>query len=574
MSSEADPLGLPPLFEGGGEPWLPLLRPVLEKNLEEAQALLGPGRSSTIVPLRELTFQALKPNPPGRWRVVVFGQNPYPRVESATGIAMFDNTFADWNDSQFGKVVSMRCIIKAACMHEHKMARSTAIGELRALLAREKVVPPPEWFQAMLAQGVLLMNASLTASSDQTIPTARHTAFWKPVVERIVDEILKARRGEGVVFAWWGTHAKALRVMVERLQEQHPDVPVRHLDHCNPAATGEVFCDGDPLGAINGALAALGMDAVRWLPAKGWSARDGHESQEAERLGGFIEKTRELHKLYLERLQGVGDEKLDELAPIPGVLELPPPTLAEAMAPLIALHPSLAAQVRTAREFARRVRTQAPQLSEHEIGALHLYTAESVLYRQLNATLRDPDRSRATPWRGYLRLFLSATARLAAPGAASASLWRGVARDLRREYTKGRSVTWWGVSSCTSNLAVARGFLGGSGRRMLFEVAPISAVSIRAFSAFTGEDEYVLAPGSRLDVVEVKDGADGLCHVRLSERPATVWSAATPAAATAPPSVPPSAVVAEPPNRRRAFVVLGAALLAAVLGTLAWMLAR
>ena len=60
-----------------------------------------------IVPVRELTFQALKPNPPHRWKVVVFGQNPYPRIESATGIAMFDNTFGNWSDSQFGKVTSI-----------------------------------------------------------------------------------------------------------------------------------------------------------------------------------------------------------------------------------------------------------------------------------------------------------------------------------------------------------------------------------------------------------------------------------------------------------------------------------
>lgn len=32
-----------------------------------------------------------RPNPPNAWRVVSFGQSPYPRMESATGIAHFDN---------------------------------------------------------------------------------------------------------------------------------------------------------------------------------------------------------------------------------------------------------------------------------------------------------------------------------------------------------------------------------------------------------------------------------------------------------------------------------------------------
>ena len=94
---------------------------------------IGPGRGPNVVPVRELTFQALKPNPPHKWKVVVFGRNPYPRPESATGIAMFDNTFHDWSDSQFGKVISIRCIIKAAAMWKHGIPKKTPIADIRAL---------------------------------------------------------------------------------------------------------------------------------------------------------------------------------------------------------------------------------------------------------------------------------------------------------------------------------------------------------------------------------------------------------------------------------------------------------
>jgi uracil DNA glycosylase len=503
--------------------------------------------------------------------VVIFGQNPYPRLESATGIAMFDNAFADWEDGRFGRVTSMRCIIKAACIHRHGVARDVSVTELRALLARHQVVTPPEWFQAMLAQGVLLLNAALTASSDGSVSTARHTAFWKPVVETVVERILEARGGQGVVFAWWGNHAKSLRALVERLQERHPGVPVRHVDHCNPAAMGDAFCEGDPFGAIDEALASLGLPPVDWLPRRGWA--QAHDREEADRMGGFIEHTRELHRLYLERLQGAGEEALTELEAIRGVFELPLPTLAEAMAPLLKLFPSLGGQLRAAQEFARR--TRAAPLGEHEIGALHLYTMESLLYRQLNATLRDPDRTRATPWLPYLRLFLSATARLRGAGSVPASLWRGVARDLRREYPVGRTVTWWGVSSCTAKPAVARSFLGGRGRRMLFEVVPCSAVSIRSCSAFTGEDEYVLVPGARLQVVEVTEAADGLCHVRLAEAESNVWKALPePVIEPAAPVLTPGpALLPEPaPAGPGVRLALAAAALALLAAALAWWL--
>lgn len=203
-----DPLALAELFAGGGEPWLPLLKPVIEAQ-PGAAAFIGPGRGQDVVPVRELTFQALKPNAPHKWKVVVFGQNPYPRPESATGIAMFDNTFHDWKDSQFGRVVSIRCIIKAAAMWKYGIPKKTPIADVRALLKKQDTVQPPEWFQAMLTQGVLLLNAALTASSDGTTGTDRHTAFWRPAAERIVEEILRAKQNadeedRGVVFAWWG----------------------------------------------------------------------------------------------------------------------------------------------------------------------------------------------------------------------------------------------------------------------------------------------------------------------------------------------------------------------------------
>ncbi|HEY9369607.1 macro domain-containing protein, partial [Streptomyces sp.] len=188
-----DPLGLAELFKGGGEPWLPLLKPLIEAQ-PNAGEFIGQGRSPEVVPVRELTFQALKPNPPHKWKVVVFGQNPYPRPESATGIAMFDNTFSDWKDSQFGRVVSIRCLIKAAAMWKYGIAKKTPIADVRALLKERETVQPPEWFQAMLTQGVLLLNASLTASGDGAMGPDRHTAFWRPVAERIVEEILKAKQ--------------------------------------------------------------------------------------------------------------------------------------------------------------------------------------------------------------------------------------------------------------------------------------------------------------------------------------------------------------------------------------------
>ncbi|WP_406055609.1 ADP-ribosyltransferase domain-containing protein [Streptomyces sp. NBC_01077] len=524
-SSAGDPLGLADLFTGGGEPWLPLLAPVIEAQ-PGAGDFIGPKRSPEVVPVRELTFQALKPHPPHKWKVVAFGQNPYPRAESATGIAMFDNTFNDWKDSQFGRVVSIRCIIKAAAMWKYGIVKKTPISDVRALLKKEDTVAPPEWFQAMLTQGVLLLNASLTASADGAMPTDRHTSFWRPVAEQIVEEILRAKQDadeedRGVVFAWWGAHARSLKRVVQRLEKKYPGVEVRHLDHANPAAQGDIFCEGDHFARVNDALAAVGAEPVDWLPRKGWDRKaagaGGAEGGDvAERMGAFIASTMELHQLYLERLTSVKDEGL-VLPSITGVFDTPLMDFRKAVEPVSRVLARLDRHIERSSRFGEAKVAEAAlgeELSADAISALHLYTCESAFYREINAVLRSPDRERLVPYLPYLRLLFSAVESLPAR---TRPLWRGVALDLRSQYPVGQTVTWWGVSSCTSELGVARAFLGSRGRRTLFEVTPARAVAIRRFSAFTGEEEYILAPGTQLKVTEVKAERGGLCTVRLTE---------------------------------------------------------
>ncbi|MFJ2135373.1 ADP-ribosyltransferase domain-containing protein [Streptomyces sp. NPDC087845] len=500
-----------------------------------AADFIGPKRSPEVVPVRELTFQALKPHPPEKWKVVVFGQNPYPRADSATGIAMFDNTFTDWKDSQFGRVVSIRCLIKAAAMWKYGIVKKTPIADVRALLKKEGTVQPPEWFQAMLTQGVLLLNASLTASADGAMATDRHTSFWRPVAEQIAEEILRAKQeaveedDRGVVFAWWGAHARSLKRVVQRLEKKYPGVQVRHLDHANPAAQGDLFCEGDHFAQVNDALAAVGAEPVDWLPQKGWDEGTGgaggpEDGGVAQRMGAFIASTMELHQLYLERLTSVKDEGL-VLPPVTGVFDTPLMDFRKAVEPVSRVLAHLDRHIDLSSRFGETKAAEAASagalsgeavgaLSADAISALYLYTCESGFYREINAVLRSSDRERVVPYLPYLRLLFSAMEALPTQ---TRPLWRGVALDLRSQYPLGRTVTWWGVSSCTSELGVARAFLGGRGRRTLFEVTPARAVGIRRFSAFTGEEEYILAPGTQLKVTEVKAERGGLCTVRLTE---------------------------------------------------------
>eukprot|EP01012_Entosiphon_sulcatum_P034098 TRINITY_DN4319_c0_g1_i1.p1 TRINITY_DN4319_c0_g1~~TRINITY_DN4319_c0_g1_i1.p1 ORF type:complete len:627 (+),score=102.66 TRINITY_DN4319_c0_g1_i1:20-1900(+) len=520
-ASGSDPLGLEPLFDEA-EDWLEIVKPVLEAQ-PDAPQYIGPGRPKEIVPVRELTFQALKPNPPEGWKVVIFGQSPYPRVESATGIAMFDNTFTEWQSPRFSRVNSIRCIMKAACKWKGCCSKDPTVSEIKDALKAQKIVQPPEWFQAMLTQGVLLLNAGLTSSSAEGASASKHVTFWRPVVKAILHAILKAKsetktaKNKGVVFAWWGTATNVLQKYVDVLEEEFPDVKIEHVVHCNPAATGDSFASGNHFQEVNDKLKTLGMDEVDWLPAKGWqekypkTGRGGNKAL-AERMGDFISKTMDLHKFYLDRLQGVGDEAMADLTPVVDVAQGPALPFLDAIKPVLSILENFDTTVKKANFVGSKKATDS--LSADEAAALYLYTMQSAFYKTLNTVLRDPNRAKVKPYYGFLKLFLEALKKLKP---FTSSLWRGVALDLRAQYKQGTTVTWWGVSSCTPKLSVAQSFLGTSGQRILFEIIPKTAVSIRDFSAFTDEDEYILAPGCQLKVTKVETKGT-LTEVRLEEQ--------------------------------------------------------
>ncbi|KAI0561468.1 DNA glycosylase [Gracilaria domingensis] len=69
-------LALDSLFGGGcAHVWEPILAPFIS-NLPAPELFIGRDRNPAIIPVRELTFQAIKPLPPVEWRVIIFGQNP------------------------------------------------------------------------------------------------------------------------------------------------------------------------------------------------------------------------------------------------------------------------------------------------------------------------------------------------------------------------------------------------------------------------------------------------------------------------------------------------------------------
>ena len=149
-------------------------------------------------------------------------------------------------------------------------------------------------------------------------------------------------------------------------------------------------------------------------------------------------------------------------------------------------------------------------LTKDQLAIVHLYTQETdsanrtdSLYAIMNRALRNSDRSQVKWMKKFIFLLMHALR--SCPKSKAKTLHRGVALDLRREYSAGRIVTWHQASSCTGSIDVLSNpmFLGQSGPRTILAISLAKhsrARRISDFSAVRNEDEVLLPPNTRLKV--------------------------------------------------------------------------
>ena len=169
--------------------------------------------------------------------------------------------------------------------------------------------------------------------------------------------------------------------------------------------------------------------------------------------------------------------------------------LEEAVKPLVSIVPKVERNAYFVKE-----NCQEPEdgLTSDESASIMLYTYESMpqensLYVILNATLRLEQRQELKPWFLYLRLILTALARLPSR---NRSVHRGVREDLRKQYPIGKSVIWWGFSSCTTSIGVleCEQFFGKTGTRTLFQIECSTGKDVKNHSFIQKENGLLLLP--------------------------------------------------------------------------------
>ena len=134
----------------------------------------------------------------------------------------------------------------------------------------------------------------------------------------------------------------------------------------------------------------------------------------------------------------------------------------------------------------------------------------------LNATLRSKDRQQLKPWFLYLKLFLTALWRLPS---AQKFIYRSVRFDLSGFYPTGKTVVWWGFSSCAVSVDVLKSqrFLKTSGTKTIFAIDCHSSKDISKHSYYPTKDHILLLCATQFRVLSSVYQGHNLHVVQLQE---------------------------------------------------------
>jgi len=229
----------------------------------------------------------------------------------------------------------------------------------------------------------------------------------------------------------------------------------------------------------------------------------GRNRPPAIKTDDMLQSKVELLKFYLR----MGFEQIEDdvtLGPISGVLDIPlPKSLDEAATGLCAKGSITQCEKKGQDLASKQVGNPQKKMDGSLYGAIMLYTSNAI-YKELNQTLRDENRTKIKKYFKYLRLFFESMDHMPKE---SRTLWRGLSVDLHDnpQYEVGKTVTWWGVSSCTSEKKVAQNFANGCGGKCtILTVESETASDISPISIFANEKESLLCPGTQLKVKSKK----------------------------------------------------------------------
>ncbi|WP_456381459.1 uracil-DNA glycosylase family protein [Hydrogenimonas sp.] len=190
-----------------------------------------------FLPEKSRIFNAFKTLPRSEVRYILFGQDPYPRPESATGHAFIDGAvetiFSPTGLSKrVNRATSLRNFVKMALLVEGLLTPGDLSQKAIAAIDKSGLVDSIDELRKNFERnGVLLLNAALVFEDKRS--SARHARAWRPFIRTL----LASLDGETELILF-GSIAETIRKIPESSRFRHHllEHPYNHTFVCNETA--------------------------------------------------------------------------------------------------------------------------------------------------------------------------------------------------------------------------------------------------------------------------------------------------------------------------------------------------
>jgi len=189
-------------------------------------------------PSKENYFNAFSTLAKEKVKYILFGQDPYPRKESAGGYAFIDtkvqNLFSPSGLSkEVNRATSLRNFMKMALVASRRLSPDDTSQEAIIKLDKTQMIDSIDDLRRNFEKnGVLLLNTALIFTDKKS--SAKHIKAWKPFVQTL----LNAMEENAPKLILFGTHAKALRKQfsLDKFETIELEHPYNHTFISNPQA--------------------------------------------------------------------------------------------------------------------------------------------------------------------------------------------------------------------------------------------------------------------------------------------------------------------------------------------------
>ena len=204
-----------------------------ESVLKEAYASLDESyktfleRDKNYFPDASNYFNAFKTLPPENVKYILFGQDPYPRRESAGGYAFIDEKverlFSENGLSkEVNRATSLRNFMKMALIARGDLDKEEVSQESISQIDKSALIDSIHDLRLNFEKnGVLLLNTALIFTDKKD--SSKHVKAWRPFIQTL----LRSLESENPKLILFGTHAKELKKKLDlakfdTIELEHP----------------------------------------------------------------------------------------------------------------------------------------------------------------------------------------------------------------------------------------------------------------------------------------------------------------------------------------------------------------